>query len=133
MVFLSLSLSRFLCLSRLLVVRVEFEKAPQPYIFKSVEATNIVQELSSRCRFISLMETSNEEQRDEYGRTELHLAVLENNVARASEISRLSARKHIIINAIDNTGSSPLHYAAARGILDVVAVLLEGMRSNSCW
>jgi len=61
---------------------IEFEKAAQPFIFKAADATAIVDELASRCRFITLMETSNEEQRDEYGRTELHLAVIEGDLAR---------------------------------------------------
>lgn len=106
---------------------IEVDKIPQPFIFKSRDSSKAVQELASRCRFIALMQASVEEARDEYGRTDLHQAVIKNDLDLIKTvICQRSARLQVIlINAIESNGCTPLHYAASRGYLDCINTLLD--------
>jgi uncharacterized protein len=59
---------------------------------------------------------------DEDGRTELHRAALNNDVAR---VRQLVAGKKIDINALDDEGFSALHLAAQEYCKDIVRILLD--------
>ena len=58
---------------------------------------------------------------DEYGRTDLHYAALENNIDKV----RLLINSDADTNAIDDDGFSALHYAVQENHKEVVKMLLE--------
>jgi len=62
-----------------------------------------------------------DEQRDQSGRTDLHYAAFENDVARLRELIDSGAA----VNAVDHDGLTPLHFAAHEGAVEAAALLLE--------
>ena len=58
---------------------------------------------------------------DEYGRTDLHYAALENDLAR---VQQLIASK-IDVNSLDDDGFSALHFAVQENHVDVLRILLD--------
>ncbi len=58
---------------------------------------------------------------DRYGRTELHYAANESNLAKAQELVKANAD----VNATDDNGWTPLHFAAQSYALAIAKLLLE--------
>lgn len=58
---------------------------------------------------------------DRYGRTELHCAANESNLAKAQELVKANAD----VNATDDNGWTPLHFAAQSYALAIAKLLLE--------
>ena len=72
-------------------------------------------------KFIEATRTSAEETVDEKGQTELHIAVLNNDIALVREL--LSDDRDV--NAQDNLQWTPLHIAANHGYWDIAQLLLQ--------
>lgn len=79
---------------------LEFDTIPQPFLIKCSQHAKLVQEIATRCRFILDAKSSYQEERNEYGQTELHLAVLNNNLDDCMDIMK----GRIDINAADHNG-----------------------------
>jgi ankyrin repeat protein len=89
--------------------------------FKTPQASQIVQDIAARCRYIVEAKASYTEDRNEYGQTALHCAVLENDVAATLEL----LKGPVDVNAVDLNGNTPLIAAAEKGNFDVMIVLLQ--------
>jgi ankyrin repeat protein len=91
------------------------------YLFHSPKNSQICQEINVRVKFIEYSRPSVDEVRDEFGQTELHRAVNDNDIALVREL--LSDDRDI--NAQDINDWSPLHCAAYKGHIDIALLLLR--------
>ena len=107
-----------------LTLHTELEASAIPFVYKSKEATEIVQDIAARCRYISDVASSYMEPRNQYGQTALHEACLSGKGSVALVLELLKTGKHDV-NAVDLNGNTPLMTAAASGLLDIMIVLLE--------
>ena len=61
--------------------------------------------------------------KDDYGRTPLHYAVINNHLEVVKILNRY--KQHDSINSQDNNGDTPLHYACRNGHLDIAQYLIS--------
>ena len=61
--------------------------------------------------------------KDDYGRTPLHYAVINNRLEVLKILNRY--KQHDSINSQDNNGDTPLHYACRNGHLDIAQYLIS--------
>lgn len=90
-------------------------------VLQSEKCKQLHQEICVRMKFIEATRTSAEETVDEKGQTELHIAVLNNDIALVREL--LSDDRDV--NAQDNLQWTPLHIAANHGYWDIAQLLLQ--------
>ena len=89
--------------------------------FYTGQAGQIVQEIAARCRYIVDVRATYTEERNEFGQTKVHLAVLSSSSTKLIEI----LKENVDINAVDVNGNTPLITAAEKGFLDIIIVLLQ--------
>ena len=89
--------------------------------FYSPQSKQIVQEIAARCRYIEDAVATYTEERNEFGQTLVHQAVLSASSAKLLEI----LQENVDVNAVDLQGNTPLITAAEKGYLDLIIVLLQ--------
>lgn len=101
--------------------QIEFVNITLPYIFKSNQSEDIVNELAARCRYVKDIKSTYKEDRDEYGRTDLHKAVLSNSTELMMDLIKTGSD----VNAVDTNGYTPLMTAADKGFLNAMLICLQ--------
>ena len=96
-------------------------------LFNTDRYYEITQELMVRLKFIEYSRSPTDEQRDELGQTELHRAVLDNDISLVREL--LSDDRDI--NAQDKNDWTPLHCATYKRHIDIAILLLKVIFSFS--